>query len=67
MKLFFLLMLNDVNKYFSHVRSTRIEDGRICVTISIAGTQHVFKGVGRNTRFAKNAASKYALHVLRNL
>lgn len=44
--------------------STQIENERLCVSISIEGTQDVFKGIGRNTRFAKSAAAKYALYKL---
>jgi len=41
-----------------------MEDERVCTSISIEGIQDVYKGVGRNTRFAKNAAAKYALYQL---
>lgn len=43
----------------------KMKDGRLCVTIEIEGA-HVFKGAGRNSKTAKNAAAKYALSVLNN-
>ncbi len=41
-----------------------LPDGRICIAVEVLNNGRSYKGVGKNSRIAKNTAAKYALSQL---
>jgi dsRNA-specific ribonuclease len=41
-----------------------LPDGRICIAVEVLNNGRLYKGVGKNSRIAKNTAAKYALSQL---